>query len=733
MYKYAGVIINSNSIQLDRLFTYEIPENLIEKIKIGNRVLVPFGLGNKKVDGFVIELYHDAENIKRMKKIYSIFNEFPLLTQENLILIEQMKEKYLSTYMECIKTIIPSTLFKGMKNKKEVLIFTGKLLEGKFDKEPYQSIYNIVRENNGKFTKTYLSKDFQVSLSSINTMLKHEFLIQQESIVNRYNDREYLSYEKKKLNEEQKNAVDKILNFHQKKFLIHGVTGSGKTEIYMSLVQKMIDQGKESIILVPEISLTPQMVERFKGRFGKDITVFHSKLSDGERLDEWLRVKEGKVKVAIGARSAIFLPFENLGLIVIDEEHEVSYKSDSDPKYNAREIGEIKTDLYNCKLVLGSATPSIETYYRCNNGEFELITLNNRADGASMPQVQIVDMREELINNNRSIFSKRLFEEIQNRLNKKEQIILFLNRRGFSTFVSCRKCGYVFKCNNCDISLTYHNFGDSLICHYCGSKQKVSKSCPKCGSNYVKYFGVGTERVQEEIKKYFPQAKTLRMDFDTTRKKNSYEYIYNTFKEGKADILIGTQMIAKGLDFHNVTLVGVIAADLSLNLPDFRASERTFQLITQVSGRAGRGKKEGTVIVQTYNPESYSIIAASNNNYLGFYNEEINLRNIMNYPPFSQIMLINMSSENENLLIKNIQNVGIILKDILKNNDKIDILGPCPCEISKIKNNYRWQIIIKGDMELELKKYIRDRIYETLKEVYNHIRVSMDVNPLSLI
>jgi primosomal protein N' (replication factor Y) len=733
VYKYAGVVINSNSIQLDKLFTYEIPENLIEKIKIGNRVLVPFGLGNKKVDAFVIDLYEEIGDIKGIKKIYSIFNDFPILTRKNLILINQMREKYLSTYMECIKTIMPAALFKGMKNKKEILIFTGKALEGKFQKEPYVSIYNIVRKNNGKFTKTSLSKNFQVSLSSINTMLKHEFLVQEESIVNRYNDREYLFYDKKELNEEQKNALNKILNSPKKLFLIHGVTGSGKTEIYMNLVQKMMDEGKESIILVPEISLTPQMVERFKGRFGKDITVFHSKLSDGERLDEWLRVKEGKVKVAIGARSAIFLPFEKLGLIIIDEEHEASYKSDSDPKYNAREIGEIKTSLDNCKLVLGSATPSIETFYRCNKGEIELITLNKRADGASMPKIEIVDMREELANNNRSIFSRRLFEEIQQRLAKREQIILFLNRRGFSTFVSCRKCGYVFKCNNCDISLTYHSSGDSLVCHYCGNRQRVTKICPKCGSKYVKYFGIGTEKVEDEIKKYFPKAKTLRMDFDTTRKKNSYEYIYNTFKEGKADILIGTQMIAKGLDFHNVTLVGVIAADLSLNLPDFRASERTFQLITQVSGRAGRGKKEGQVIVQTYNPESPSIIFSSHNDYLGFYNEEISLRKIMNYPPFAQMMLINMSSEDEELLIKNIQNVGIILKDILKNNDKIEILGPCPCEISKIKNNYRWQIIIKGDMDLNLKKYIRDRIYETVKEVYNHIRVSIDVNPLSLL
>lgn len=660
MYKYAGVIINSNSIQLDRLFTYAIPESLIEKVKIGSRVLVPFGLGNKKVDGFVIKLYENIDNIKRIKNIYNVYKDFPCLTDKDLILIEQMREKYLSTYMECIKLLFHQPYLKGMKNKKENLIFIGDFPKDKFNKEPYINIFNTVKENNGKFNKTSLSKTFNISLSSINTMLKHKFLVGEESIVNRYNDREYAIYEKKTLNKEQKEALDKIINSEKKIFLIHGVTGSGKTEIYMNLVQQMMDKGKESIILVPEISLTPQMVERFKGRFGKDITVFHSKLSDGERLDEWFRVKNGKVKVAIGARSALFLPFKNLGIIIIDEEHEGSYKSDSDPKYNAREVGEMKSFIQDCKLVLGSATPSIETFYRCKKREIELITLNNRADGALMPKVEVVDMRDELINNNRSMFSRILYEEIQTRLHNKEQIILFLNRRGFSTFVSCRKCGYVFKCNNCDISLTYHNSSDILVCHYCGSKQKLLKTCPKCGSKYVKHFGVGTEKVQEEIKKYFPQARVLRMDFDTTRKKNSYEYIYNNFKEGKADILIGTQMVAKGLDFPNVTLVGVIAADLSLNLPDFRASERTFQLITQVAGRAGRGKKEGLVIVQSYSSDNYSIISACNNDYLGFYNQEILLRNLMNYPPYFDIMLINMSSQNEDILIKNIQNVGII-------------------------------------------------------------------------
>ena len=734
VYKYAGVVVNSTSIQLDRIFTYRIQEELVEKIKIGNRVLVPFGMGNKKIDAFVIELYDNIENKKniKLKEIIKIYEDFPVLHYKDIKIIEYMREQYLSTYMEGIKTILPSILFKGIKKKKENLVYLGSALEGRYNKEPYINIYNIVKENNGKFNKTALSKKFSLSLSSINTLIKYEFLTQEEKVINRYNDRIYKNYEEKVLNDEQQNAVDKIMNSEKNMFLIKGVTGSGKTEIYMNLVKEMLKQGKDSIILVPEIALTPQMIERFKGRFGKNITLFHSRLSDGEKYDEWVRVKKGEVKIAIGPRSAIFLPFNNLGLIVIDEEHETSYKSDSDPKYNARDIGKIKSKLYNCKLVLGTATPSIETYYTSKKGEIELIELLNRADGASMPKIEIVDMREELINNNRSIFSKKLFECIEERLNKKEQVILFLNRRGFSTFVSCRKCGYVFKCSNCDIALTYHNRSSFLVCHYCGKRERVLKTCPKCGSSYVKYFGAGTERIEKEVHKYFPNARTLRMDFDTTRKKNSHERIYEAFKSGKADILIGTQMIAKGLDFENVTLVGVIAADLSLNIPDYKATERTFQLITQVSGRAGRGKKQGEVIVQTYSSDNYSIIHSSNNDYEKFYEEEVEYRRLMAYPPFTEIMLINLSSENEDILIKNIQNVGIILKDTLKNNDKIKVLGPCPCEISKIKNNYRWQITLKGIMSHELKHIIKNKVYENLKDVYSNIKVSIDINPTSL-
>lgn len=733
MNQYAGVVVNNESLQVDKIFTYLIPEELKDKLKVGHRVKVPFGKGNKKVDGFVLGLYEKCDNIGEIKSIICICDEFTVLRKEDILLIKRMREKYLCTYLECIKVIIPTGIIKGVKNKVKEVILTGDALKDKFNREPYTFIYDIVKKNNGIFSKNEISKKFNVSISSINTMIKHKFLYKSTEVIDRFDKRVYDKYEEKTLNDEQKVVVNYILNSKKKMFLIHGVTGSGKTEIYMNMVQKMIEENKESIILVPEISLTPQMVERFKGRFGSNIAVFHSRLSDGERYDEWLRVKNKRVKVAIGARSAIFLPFDNLGMIIIDEEHEASYKSDSDPKYNAREIAELKCEIENCKLILGSATPSIETYYRCKKGEIELLTLSKRADGASMPEIHVVDMRNELMNNNKSIFSKELYESINEALNNNEQIILFLNRRGFSSFVSCRKCGYVFQCDNCDISLTFHHNGNYLSCHYCGKRYPLKKTCPKCGSKYVKHFGVGTEKVEEYVKKSFPGARILRMDFDTTRSKNSYENIYNAFKNGKADILIGTQMIAKGLDFKNVTLVGVIAADLSLNLPDFRAGERTYQLITQVSGRAGRGKKNGRVIVQTYSPENYSIKYASQNDYKKFFQEEIEIRYNMKYPPFTKILAINISSKNESLLVKNMQEIGMILKDKLKDNNEISMLGPCPCILSKIKEYYRWQILIKGEIDSELAFNIRDMIYNSLKPIYNEIRISLDINPNSLL
>jgi len=733
VYQYAGVVVNNDSVQVDKVFTYKIPISLIGSINLGFRVKVPFGRGNKTIDAFVLELYNQCNNVNNIKEITSICDEMPLLKITDIKLVKIMKKKYLCTYLECIKVIIPRGITKGIKKKTMLVLTTSKELEGKFLNEPYKNIYELVFFNNMKYNKNEFSKMFSQSLSSINTMIKYGYLETKEIIINRYNQKDYSRYEEKILNEDQQRSVDFIMNSKHKKFLMHGVTGSGKTEIYMNLVSYMLKENKQSIILIPEISLTPQMVERFKGRFGRDIAVFHSRLSDGERFDEWMRVKLGNVKIAIGARSAIFLPFENLGLIVIDEEHEASYKSDSDPKFDAREIAYMKCKLEDCLLILGSATPSIESYYRATINELQLITINERADGAAMPKVEIVDMREELMNNNRSIFSKSLHEGIIESLRRNEQVILFLNRRGFSTFVSCRKCGYVFKCKKCDISLTYHNTSEYLTCHYCGEKEKISKVCPSCGSSYVKYFGVGTEKIEQEINRIFPSAKTLRMDFDTTRKKNSYEYIYNTFKNKQADILIGTQMVAKGLDFENVTLVGVIAADLSLNLPDFRAFERTFQLLTQVSGRAGRGSKEGKVVIQTYSADNLTIQYAANNDYDSFYKNEIMMRKAMDYPPFTSILVITMSSEDESLLIKSIQNVGENLKYNIQNNGKITLLGPCPCGISKIKNFYRWQIIIKGNIEEIIAEEIKNLVYELVKKIYNSIRVSIDINPSSMI
>lgn len=734
MYKYAGIIVNNESLQVDRVFTYEIPENLISKIDIGFRVKVPFGKGNSEVDGFVLSLQENYEGEKiSMKKICRLCEEYPLLSQDDIKLIYFMKERYLASYIDCIKTVVPTGITKGLKIKTTEVITIGKSLEKPYDKEPYRTIYSIVNENNGLYNRSELNRKFGISVSSLNTMLKHDFLYKEEVTVDRYDRRNFKSYHERELNTEQQYAVNEIINSEDGYFLIHGVTGSGKTEIYMHLVSRMLQNGKESIVLVPEISLTPQMVERFKGRFGRNIAVFHSKLSEGERFDEWRRVKNGKVKIAIGARSAIFLPFKNLGLIVIDEEHESSYKSDSNPKYDAREIAEFKRTINNCKIVLGSATPSIESYYRCKNNEIKLIEIKNRADSSLMPKVESIDMRNELANNNKSIFSRKLYNSIGEALLKKEQVILFLNRRGFSTFVSCRKCGFVFKCSNCDISMTYHVEGNYLSCHYCGSREKAKSNCPKCGSNYVKYFGVGTEKIEAEVKRLFPKANVLRMDFDTTRKKNSYEDIYSSFRDKNADILIGTQMVAKGLDFPDVTLVGVIAADLSLNLPDFKSSERTFQLLTQVSGRAGRGKKEGNVIIQTYSPEHFSITHSLNGDYKGFYEKEISIRKDMFYPPFSKILCINLSSKNESLLVKSAQEIGIKLKSFIKNSGKIDLLGPCPCSIAKIKEMYRWQILLKGEFDMEFAQNVKRIVYEFLQDIYNEVKVSLDINPNSLL
>lgn len=710
---YAQIILNSDALEIDRMFTYKVPYEMELHIEKGHRVKVPFGTKNRLCEGFVFKLLNDDEvqvNYK-VKNIKEICDKEPVLSENNFKLINFIRKKYLCRYIDAVRLMIPSGIMKGSKNKeKQVICIEDEEYDIESAKENYQKVYSFLKEHNGVFTKTELNKEYGFSLYVINKMIENKVLKADNKIVFRYNVRKYNNDLKKKLNYEQQQCLDTIINSEERIFLIKGVTGSGKTEVYMRLAEEMIKQDKSVIVLVPEIALTPQMIERFKGRFGTDVSLFHSKLSVGERFDEWYRIKEGKAKLVIGARSALFLPLKNPGLIIIDEEHENTYKSENNPKYHARECAIFLSNVYNCKLILGSATPSVESYYKALKGEYKLIEMNNRANGKRMPHIEIVDMRQELKKKNMSMFSKKLYDAIDVTLKNNKQIILFLNRRGFSTFISCRSCGYVFKCPECDVSMTYHKNG-YLVCHYCGRAQKVQKVCPKCKSKYVKFFGAGTERVEMEVKKYFKNAKVLRMDVDTTRFKNSYESIYNSFKNKEADILIGTQMVSKGLDFKDVTLVGVLAADMSLNMPDYRSAERTYQIITQVAGRAGRGDEEGTVIVQSYTPEHYSIQYAKEENYKALFEEEIKIRQLMGNPPFGKILLINGLSKNEEKLKKFMYTLEEYLRKLIL-DDTISMYKPIPCILSKIKDNFRWQIIIKGNLSDEFNEKVKDTLYE---------------------
>ena len=729
---YAEVIINSEALEIDRPFTYKVPEEFNNEIKIGQIVKVPFGKGNKTSEGFILNLKND-DNIKfKTKNIAAILVKDPVIDEDDINLIEFLREKTLCKYIDAFRLLIPVGIMKGAKaKKKKVIVLKNEDLSNIKNPDGYKKIVEFFKTNSGKYTKSELINEHSISQYKLNKLIENEVLSIEEESVFRYNDRVYNKDSAKTLTIEQENIIREYINSDDTMFLLKGVTGSGKTEVYMKLVERVLLEGKSAIILVPEIALTPQMIERFKGRFGVNVALFHSKLSDGERFDEWFRVKEGKAKVIVGARSAIFLPAKNLGLIIIDEEHENTYKSEQNPKYQTKEVAEYLSELKGCKVILGSATPSIETYYRALTGEMKLLELNSRVDNKAMPPMKVIDMRNELKGGNKSLFSRELFIAIQERLKRKEQIILFLNRRGFSTFVSCRSCGYVFKCDECDISMTYHKNG-LLICHYCGKTKREPRECPKCHSKYVKFFGAGTQRVEEEVKKYFNNAGILRMDVDTTRDKHSYERIYNTFKNGEADILIGTQMVSKGLDFKNVTLVGILAADMSINIPDYRAAERTFQIITQVAGRAGRGDKQGEVLIQTYTPQHYSLQYAVNYDYEGFYEKEFTVRAMMKYPPFGKLLLINGTSKKEELLKNFMHKITMMIKPLVESCLDIEILGPIPCMISKLKENYRWQIVIKGEFDSYFSKNIKEILYDENKNVYNDIRISMDINPNNL-
>lgn len=576
-----------------------------------------------------------------------------------------------------------------------------------------------------------------ITSSTIKGLIQKGLLGQKEVEIyrNPFGDREFKRTEPLPLTEEQRKAIIPILNSIEEKrhetFLLYGVTGSGKTEVYLQSIQRVLQDGKEAIVLVPEISLTPQMVNRFKGRFGDQVAVMHSGLSAGEKYDEWRKIQRKEVKVVVGARSAIFAPFENLGIVIIDEEHETSYKQEENPRYHARDVAIERAGKYKCPVVLGSATPSLESFARAHKGVYQLLSLPKRMNNQSLPSVEIVDMREELREGNRSMFSRVLLDKIKDRLEKKEQIVLFLNKRGHSSFVMCRDCGYVINCPHCDISLTYHRFNQQMKCHYCGYEASVPNTCPECESEHIRYFGTGTQKVEEELAKVLPEAKVIRMDVDTTSRKGSHEKLLDQFQEGHADILLGTQMIAKGLDFPNITLVGVLSADTMLHLPDFRSSEKTFQLLTQVSGRAGRHELEGEVIIQTYTPEHYSVELAGEQDYDKFYEREMMVRKIHRYPPFYYISLVTVSHEELMMAVSVTEKITQYIQSRL--SAESIVLGPVASPIPRINNRYRYQCLIKYKREPELGQALKKVLDNYQHEIAaGGLAISVDLNPYIL-
>jgi primosomal protein N' (replication factor Y) (superfamily II helicase) len=582
-----------------------------------------------------------------------------------------------------------------------------------------------------------LISELKISSQTVSALVDKKILIEKELEVYRdpYQDRQFKQTYPLPLTEGQQRVIlpiqQSILSDKHHVFLLYGVTGSGKTEVYLQSIQTVLEKGKEAIVLVPEISLTPQMVHRFKGRFGDKVAVLHSGLSAGEKYDEWRKIQRKEVSVVVGARSAVFAPFENIGIIIIDEEHETSYKQEENPRYHARDVAIQRAGHFQCPVVLGSATPSLESFARANKKVYQLLSLPTRMNNQALPAVEIIDMRDELRSGNRSMFSSILFEKMKDRLEKKQQIVLFLNKRGHSSFIMCRDCGYVVNCPHCDISLTYHQSQQKMKCHYCGHEEYVPKQCPECKSEHIRYFGTGTQKVEEELGKVLPEARVIRMDVDTTSRKGSHEKLLEAFQNGKADILLGTQMIAKGLDFPNITLVGVLTADTMLHLPDFRSSEKTFQLLTQVSGRAGRHELPGEVIIQTYSPEHYSVELSGKQDYDQFYQYEMMVRKTHRYPPFYYLSLITITHEELMKVVSITEKITKYLRSKLSNN--AIVLGPVASPIPKINNRYRYQCLIKYKQEPELSNALKIILDQYQQEMASSgLQITVDLNPYIL-
>ena len=760
--QYADVIVDISLQNLDKIFQYRIPDNLKSEIVTGATVVVPFGKGDRHIKGFVVGLCDNPNyDVDKIKEISSVEKDCAVIESRLLVLAKYIRDNFGGTTNEALKTVIPvRRIMKNLENKMVTLCV---------DK---QKLDELIKENEKRNAKARLR--FLKALEEnpiVNTkVLKEKYNITQ-GIIDYFCDLGVCKLDKQiyfrnpvkekevdenklVLNEDQQRIVSEITgDFTQgirDNYLIHGVTGSGKTQCYLSIIEKVIEEKKQVIVLIPEIALTYQTVNRFYERFKDRVSIINSRLSEGERSDQFMRAKNGDIDIMIGPRSALFTPFENLGLIIVDEEHEQSYKSDMPPKYHAVDVAIERARLEGASVILGSATPSLASYMKAEKGIYKLYTMEKRAADAKLPTVDIVDLREELKSGNKSIFSTRLKTLMEDRLNKKEQIMLFINRRGFSGFVSCRSCGHVIKCPHCDISLTYHSYSNrnskyhsngTMECHYCGYKEPSVSLCKECGSPFISTFGTGTQKIELLVEKMFPKARVLRMDKDTTGSKDDYEKILSAFGNGEADILIGTQMIVKGHDFKNVTLMGIIAADLSLNEGNYMAAEDTFNLLVQACGRAGRGEKEGNVVIQTYNPEHYSIVTAANNDYNSFYEKEISFRRAMRYPPVSNLMVLLCMSKDEESGMSFAKKLCKAMKEYIKKDDitcenlqKTSIIGPVSASIGKINDIYRNIIYLKNsDYEtLSKLRVMIEAYHEKYKENghYKDVVLHFDYNPM---
>ena len=740
---FANIIVDITHEKLDKIFQYRVPSHMEGELSIGMEVLVPFGKGNRMTKGYVVDFSENCDyDLSKVKEIAEISRKGMAIEGKLVALAAWMKEHYGGTMIQALKTVLPIKQKEQAKVKKKVRLLLNEE-EGKIKLDFYLHKNQKAR---ARLLAALLDEpvlDYELINKKLNITLNVVRALEEQGVLSIESEQVYrnpIQNRKQQVKDicytdEQKNAIECFWGDYQKQqygtYLIHGVTGSGKTEVYMEMIARVAAKGRQAIVLIPEIALTFQTVMRFYRRFGNRVSIMNSRLSAGERYDQMMRAKAGEIDVMIGPRSALFTPFPNLGLIVIDEEHENTYKSEQIPRYHARETAIARAKLEQASVILGSATPSVEAMYRAKHGEYKLLELHKRSGNQEMAQVHVVDLRKELRDGNRSILSRKLQQMIADRLQKKEQIMLFLNRRGYAGFISCRECGFVVKCPHCDVSLSYHRNG-KMVCHYCGYEQERVQICPECGSRHIGEFKAGTQQIEEVVKKHFPEARVLRMDLDTTRSKDGHEKILAAFANEEADILVGTQMIVKGHDFPNVTLVGILAADMSLYSNDYRAGERTFQLLTQAAGRAGRGAKKGEALIQTYSPDHYAIVTAAAQDYEAFYEEEIHYRELMGYPPVDNLLAILVSCEKEALLETGCK----YLKEFavrISSAEEVAIIGPASPGIGKINDVYRKVLYLKTEkydtlikMKNKLEQYIE------VNPGFNPMRIQFDFNPMHI-